>query len=200
MTMAQDINKALNNSELEGARQAAGQLVQLTQSKNNTLKSIGKAAALTQIGIDTAKGATAAYASLAPIPFVGPALGIAAAAALIAFGVEQAGQVLAANKGGIVPRNLGIPGQDSVSSLLTPGELVVPEQNFEEVVGAVAAQRASQGGQAVQGTGATPGGSSTVVNVNGDVLADETFIDRMIEGINEAVEERNAVLSATALV
>ena len=35
----------------------------------------------------------------------------------------------------------GTPGVDSVPSILTPGELVVPEQNFDEVVSSVAAQR-----------------------------------------------------------
>lgn len=194
------INQAVNSNQINEAQNAAGKLVQLTQSKNNTLKSIGKAAALTQIGIDTAKGATAAYASLAPIPFVGPALGIAAAAALIAFGVEQASGVLAANQGGMVPRNIGIPGVDSVPASLTPGELIVPAQNFDEVVNSVADRRrgSSEGGGSQGATGSQ--GITNVYNINGDVLADETFIDRMIDGINEAVEERNATLSATAIV
>lgn len=193
------INQALNNSQLQGARQAAGQLVALTESKNNTLKSIGKAAALTQIGIDTAKGATAAYASLAPIPFIGPALGIAAAAALIAFGVEQAQNVLSANKGGRVPFLPGsIPGQDSVNASLTPGELIVPDQNFDEVVNAVAAQRSRADTRQTEVE--TGQNNSSVININGDVLADETFIDRLIDGINEAVEERNAPLTATTVI
>lgn len=192
------INKALNSEEVKGAEQAAGQLVALTNSKNNTLKSIGKAAALTQIGIDTAKGAMSAYASLSPIPFVGPALGAAAAAALIAYGVERTADVLSANTGGMVPKNMGVPGVDSVSALLTPGELVVPEQNFDEVVNAVANQRSGQAGGSE--SGGSSSSTSNVFNINGDLLADETFIDRLIDGINEAVEERNATLSASAIV
>jgi hypothetical protein len=78
---------------------------------------------------------------------VGPALGAAAAAALTAFGVEQAGKVLAANTGGRVPVGIGSAGIDSVPAVLTPGELVVPNQNFDEVVNAVAAARGQASGE-----------------------------------------------------
>ena len=142
-TQVAQLNEFFRKEEVQGAANAANQLVKLQSSKNNTLKSIGKAAGVAQIAIDTAKGAIAAYSSLAGIPIVGPALGIAAAGALIAFGAEQTSAILAANEGGRVPSSLGIPGVDSVPSLLTPGELVVPEKNFDEVINSVASQRSS---------------------------------------------------------
>lgn len=201
------INKALGSDEVKGVEKANSQLVQLSQSKNNTLKSIGKAAAVSQIAIDTAKGAVAAYTSLVGIPIVGPVLAPIAAGAVIAFGVEKTASVLGANRGGRVPSNLGIPGQDSVPASLTPGELITPDQNFEEVVGSVAATRAAKS-QGMMGGGnienllgqilSKTGGGGTIIN--GDILADETFIDRLIDGINTATEERNATLSATNLV
>lgn len=134
------INQAIQSREVQGFKGATGELVALTQSKNSTLKAIGKAASLAQITIKTAESALNIYAGFSTIPIVGPALGVAGAAAAIAFGVEQAGRVIAANEGGVITG--GTPGRDSVSALLTPGELVSPAQNFEEVVGSVAFTRA----------------------------------------------------------
>lgn len=190
------INAFIQSEEVQGAMNAANQLVALTQSKNNTMKSIGKAAALAQNVISTAQGATSAYASLAPIPFVGPALGIAAAGALIAFGAERASNILAANTGGIVTG--GVPGIDSVPALLTPGELVVPEKNFDQVVGAVRGENKGGGDmnsallQEISGKLDNVGNTTTI---NGDVLSDEVFIDRLVDKINDAIEFRNLRLN-----
>ena len=79
------------------------------------------------------------YAGFSTIPIIGPALGIAGAAAAIAFGGEQAGKILTARDGGIMTG--GIPGIDSIPTLTAPGELVAPEKNFDEVVNAVATSR-----------------------------------------------------------
>lgn len=59
-----------------------------------------KAAAITQTIIETYKGATAAYASLSTIPIVGPALGIAAAAAVTAAGLANVGRIRSAREQG----------------------------------------------------------------------------------------------------
>jgi len=64
-------------------------LAQLSNSSNKKLATIGKAAAISNAIIDTYKAATGAYASLASIPFVGPALGAAAAAAAIGAGMAN---------------------------------------------------------------------------------------------------------------
>lgn len=138
------ISKAVNSQEVQGFKSATSELTALSQSKNKTLQDIGKAAAVAEIPVKTAQSAMNVFAGFSTIPFIGPALGFAAAAAVIAFGAEQLGTALAANQGGVVP---GIGSTDSVPALLTPGELVVPKQNFNQVVGAVAAQQNS-GGQA----------------------------------------------------
>jgi hypothetical protein len=54
-----------------------------------------KAFAIAQALISTYQGATAAYASLAPIPYVGPALGAAAAATAIGLGLMQVSAIRA---------------------------------------------------------------------------------------------------------
>jgi hypothetical protein len=119
-----EINAALNSQVIQGTIQATGQLVQLQQSRNSTLKGIGKAAAVIQIGIDTAKSAMSIYAGFATIPIIGPALGVAGAAAAIAFGLEKANQVRSAQEGGVVP---GSGSGDIIPAFLEPGEIVVPK-------------------------------------------------------------------------
>lgn len=138
----------MRSEELSNASVAANSLAQLQRSSNATMKGIGKAAALVQIGINTQKGAIAAYSALAGIPVVGPGLGIAAAAALTAFGVEQAARVVAAQDGGVVA---GAGFGDRVPFLLEPGELITPRQNFEEVINAVADRRVIQNEEAEGG-------------------------------------------------
>jgi TP901 family phage tail tape measure protein len=130
------INKILNSEAVQTTENAANQLVQLQNSKNKTLKAIGKKAAVAQIAIDTARGAVAAYTSLSGIPLVGPALGAAAAAALIAYGAERTQQVNSAQRGGIVPNALG-GSRDRVPMLLEPNELVVPKALAPDFIQAV---------------------------------------------------------------
>ena len=143
-----NLRQLFASQEVELADQTAGQLVQLTRSKNAQLKSIGKAASLVQIGIKTAEGAISAYASLAGIPIVGPVLGAIAAGALIAFGAEQAAAVTSAQRGGIVPPGGG-GSNDRIPALLQPGELVVPAPlapDFIQSVGRPEIDNESEGG------------------------------------------------------
>lgn len=150
------INQGIKSEQVQGFKQASGELVGLQNSESNSLKSIGKAAAVSQIAIKTAESAINIYRGFSTIPFIGPALGIAGAAAAVAFGAEQTRKVLAAQRGGLVEG--GIPGRDSVPSLLEPGELVVPRSNFEEVIQAVQGARAEAGGDTdVDSDEQTPG-------------------------------------------
>lgn len=72
-----------------------GGIAQLASSENEKLARIGKAAAITQTVIQTYQSATAAYASMAGIPVIGPALGIAAAAAAVAAGMANVAAIRA---------------------------------------------------------------------------------------------------------
>lgn len=144
------INKAMHSEIYAGSKSAFGDLAELQNSSNSTLKEIGKVAAAANIAMKTAESAMNIYAGFSTIPIIGPELGIAGAAAAIAYGLEQENNVLSAADGGVY--NIGgIPGKDSIRSLYMPGELVVPTRSYEEVVSAVADQR---------NAAYTPGGGS----------------------------------------
>ena len=105
---------------------------------------IGKAAALASAIINTAQGATKA---LGQGGIFGPIL----AATVIASGAVQiatiGNQKFGYADGG--PVYGGIKGVDSVPAMLMPGELVVPEKNFEETIQAVSSSRAGGGGEMI---------------------------------------------------
>jgi len=203
------INKAMHSAVYQGTKQAFGELSQLQESSNSTLKAIGKAAAVASIIIKTAESAMSIYAGFSTIPIVGPALGVAGAAAAVAFGAEQLGKVKGAAQGGLMTG--GIPGKDSIPVMAQDGELVAPTKNFEEVIGSVrAAREAKQFEQkknpadtqmqsqmldslrAIEEKLQQP--SQTSVTVQGDVLADPTFIDLLVTKISEQLEFGNAKL------
>ena len=161
------INEFMHSKIIEGTSKTANVLEQMTQSSNATLKSIGQGAAAYNIAVKTVQSAEDAYAGMVaafPGPF-GVGAGIAAAAAATAFGVENEKKVLGLASGGLVTG--GIPGVDSVPIMGQTGELMSPEQNFEEVVGGVAAQRL--GKQALSDmTGSQPSQVTVVIQLKGD--------------------------------
>lgn len=82
-------NKALQAS-LSVASDVFGTMAQIAGEETKA----GKAFAVTQAVIDTYAAANSAYASMAGIPYVGPALGIAAAAAAVASGIMNVKNIL----------------------------------------------------------------------------------------------------------
>lgn len=181
------LKQFFNSEEVQGVKSTTSDLAQLMNSRNSTMKGIGKAAASTNAAIATAEGAIKAYTSLAGIPIVGPALGVAAAAALVAYGAEQQTKILGANQGGIVPSTVGsIAGMDSVPAMLTPNELVVPTKNFDEVINATAAARNNEN--------VSTGDAGTTVVIQGDFYGEETFIDRLADKLYDAQKTRNVRL------
>jgi hypothetical protein len=174
------INQVINSQYVQGAAQAAGELVALQQSTNSTLKAIGKAAAIADITIKTAQSAMNIYNGFSTIPIVGPALGIAGAAAAVAFGAERLRAVTAAAQGGVMTG--GIPGRDSIPTLTMPGELVTPTKNFDEVVNAVADARLAERGQ-----GAAVGGGEmhVVIGFQDDAfrIIEQKLIERRVLGV-----------------
>ena len=189
------INRAIQSDEVQGAKSASADLVQLSQSKNETLKGIGKAASIAQITIATAESAMNIYKGFSAIPIVGPALGIAGAAAAVAFGAERIGAVTAAADGGLIEG--GISGRDSVPALLMPGELVVPRKNFDDVVGAVSGETTSNDPQMLELLQSINDKISTpqTTIIQGDVTADDSYIDALVRRISDAVEYRNAQIA-----
>lgn len=94
------ISQVYRKLDLDSAGFFFGQMSQLMHTKSRTLFEIGKAGAIAGAIIDTYKAATGAYASLASIPIIGPALGAAAAAAAIAVGMARVSAIRSATYGG----------------------------------------------------------------------------------------------------
>ena len=96
--------KALDKDELKWSDITTKQKLNMAKGAFDSLASMlgkeskaGKAAAIASATISTYQGATSAFASLAPIPFVGPVLGGIAAAAAIVAGFKN---IQAIRKGG----------------------------------------------------------------------------------------------------
>ena len=113
----------------QGANAFFTQMATLSQSKNKQLAAIGKASAITLAVIDTYKSATGAYASMASIPYVGPALGAAAAAAAIAAGMANVAAIRGQSTGFATGGGFTVGGSGGVDSQMvsfraSPGERV----------------------------------------------------------------------------
>lgn len=118
------------NEKLSMAQGALGNLANLMNSNSKEMFEVGKAAATANAIINTYSSAVKAFDSLASIPFVGPALGAAAAAAAIAGGMANVQKIQSqsfkssgsgspvAYSGGMPVVNTspvasGVPGQDA---------------------------------------------------------------------------------------
>lgn len=159
-----EIDKVMNDRRVGEFRKSGNELAQLQGSNNQTLKTIGKAFAIQEITWKSAQSAMSIYAGFVSAlgPF-GIPLGIAGAAAALAFGAEQISRVVAARDGGVVP---GFNrGGDSIPAMLQPGELIVPRSNFGEVVNAVADQRVQESPAASSGIATGAGGQAVSVNI-----------------------------------
>lgn len=113
----------------QGANAFFTQMATLSQSKNKQLAAIGKASAITLAVIDTYKSATGAYASMSSIPYVGPALGAAAAAAAIAAGMANVAAIRGQSAGFATGGGFTVGGSGGVDSQMvsfraSPGERV----------------------------------------------------------------------------
>jgi predicted amino acid-binding ACT domain protein len=85
-----------SKQQLDIASTTAGNLVTILGEET----AAGKAMAVVQATIDTYKGATAAYASMAGIPVVGPGLGVIAAGAAVAAGLKNVQAIMSTGDGG----------------------------------------------------------------------------------------------------
>lgn len=106
----QKVDDFYNAERMKGVSDTLNFITTLSTVKNKQLAAIGKAAAITEIMFATHRAAMGAYAALAPIPIVGPGLGIAAAALATAAGAARAAQVAGiplAEGGVVLPRSGG---------------------------------------------------------------------------------------------
>lgn len=123
------LQSVADSSQLNGMKQVAETTSQLMASKNKTAFEIGKKAAIANATIQMYQSAVGAFNAMVGIPFIGPALAVAAAGAAIAAGTVQIANINSQkfNAGGqadsgmdSVPQNLG-----GKSFILSAGERVV---------------------------------------------------------------------------
>jgi hypothetical protein len=112
---------ALQQQQLGAAMGILGALQSGAMKNSKSGFEIAKAAAIAETTINTYKAATGAYSALAPIPVIGPALGVAAAAAAIAAGMANVQAISkqqfgsSSGGGGITPPSFGAGGASSPS-------------------------------------------------------------------------------------
>mgnify|MGYP003666720909 FL=1 len=102
-----DVEKQFNKDKKKWSEMSSdAQLDIMSTTAGNMVKILGeetaagKAMAVVQATVDTYKGATSAYASMAGIPVVGPALGAVAAGAAVAAGLANVKAILSTGGGG----------------------------------------------------------------------------------------------------
>jgi hypothetical protein len=136
LTIEQQYNNSVANlrgKQLDGARDTFSNIATAAKAfgKEGFLayKVFASAAAL----IDTYKAANAAYAAMAGIPYVGPFLGVAAAAAAVAAGLANVAAINSASfaEGGLVP---GAPSAtDNRLAMVATGEYIFDSGSVSKV-------------------------------------------------------------------
>lgn len=163
----QKVEEFYNSERMKGVSDTLNFITTLSTVKNKQLAAIGKSAAIMEIMFSTHRAAMGAYAALAPIPIVGPGLGIAAAALATAAGMARIAQVSGVQlaEGGVVlPRSGG--------TLATIGE-----GGQAEAVIPLDDERAKQ---------AMGGMGGVTININaGTLVADRMSVSEFAKKIDE---------------
>lgn len=187
-----------NSEEFQGTMGALNNLSSLRNSHSKKAFAIGKAAATAQATVNTFLAATSAYASLAGIPIVGPALGAAAAAAAIAAGVTNIQQIQSQQFGGQADS-----GMDSVPSplsgksfILSQGERVVQPSANKDLKDFLNREKT---GNTNTGGG---GGYNITLNYNGSGSKEDAskMADILIEEIRSRSEKGTPIMNARGIV
>lgn len=141
-----------NADNLSAASTFFTDLQSLSHSNNTALATIGKAAAIANATINTYQSATAAYASLASVPVVGPELGAVAAAAAIVAGLENVAQIKAQPTGFATGGYTGNSAVDQVAGVVHGQEYVLDAASVNRIgVGALDSLRAGAASVAQSG-------------------------------------------------
>lgn len=164
----------------------------LRSSHSQTAFEIGKKAAVAQATIQTFMAATEAYASLAMIPFIGPVLGAAAAAAAVAAGFVQIqnieSQQFSAAHGGIdeVPQDM-----NNKTFLLKGGERVIQPEANKDLTSFLGGQ-----GQGKSGGGTT---INATVNISAPGMDDKGMrqaAEQFVKEIRRLSERGEQIISS----
>ncbi len=155
---------AIASTAMRTMASIAQSVYQLSDQKNKAAFQAYKAFAIAQTVIDTYKAAVGAFSALASIPYVGPILGAAAAAAAIAFGMARVKSIQSMQPGG------GASGGGGGASVSTPAIPTAPSSSTP-----------ATGEDEKKGT-------TQVVNVHiyGNVVDHDEFARQLIPAITKA--------------
>jgi hypothetical protein len=120
--------KAVFNQELQSVSGAFGGMAEAAKLFGKKGFEAAKAFAIAQAIIDTYTGAQAAFTSVARVPFIGPVLGVAAAAAAIAAGLARVATIRSTNAG-VAHAGLGYVPEESTYILQKGERVLAPRQN-----------------------------------------------------------------------
>ncbi|RMH39056.1 MAG: phage tail tape measure protein, partial [Alphaproteobacteria bacterium] len=171
--------KKANKQRIQNMDSTLGTIASLQSSSNSTLFAIGKAAALAQHALKVPEAIDKALAA-APPPFN---FGLAA---LVGTAMAVQGARIASAKppayasGGIVEGSSQL--NDQLTARVNAGEMILNKRQQSNLF------------QAVNSGNVGGGGSSLSLNIQGDLIGDDHFIDGLIDKINDAIEFRNKEL------
>lgn len=179
------LEEQLNKKRQQTMATALNNLASLQNSSNKKMAAVGKAAAIAQATIDTYKAANGAYSAMASIPYVGPALAVAAAAAAIAAGLNNVAQISGVQlaDGGLVKAVTG--GVPAVVGEGGSDEAVLPLDNsnaMRRIGGAIAEESGAVGGVTVNINVQAVGGVEAIL---------EQLTDASRNGVVQALEFAN---------
>lgn len=148
---------AKNSAILSASSDFFGNMAVLSQSGNKKMAAIGKAAAIAQATISTYDSANKAYAALAGIPVIGPALGAAAAGAAIAAGLANVANIagIGFSSGGYT----GPGGVNEVAGTVHKGEVVWSQKDIQRYGGVAAVEALRNGNVSAIPSAANDGGT-----------------------------------------
>lgn len=137
-------NEKIANDRISAVSQMFGNLASLSSSHSKKEFERGKKFAKVQAAIDASQAAIAAYKALAGIPFVGPALGVAAAAAALLYGRQRIAEIDRQQFQGSAHAGLTtVP--ENQTLFLKRGERVVTQQQNQDLTRFLAAQQEASG-------------------------------------------------------
>ena len=135
---------------------------------------------------------SAATQALASPP--GPPFTIPLAASVVAMGIANVAKITGAADGGMVTS--GISGSvDTEPYLLARGEIIAPAKSFDEVIEGVARQRGYVKQEEVQTNNTNNNTQSISVVIQGDMIGDDAYVNRLANALREAVNYRDAQLA-----
>jgi hypothetical protein len=158
-----------------------GNLSQVAGAFGKKGAKIAKAAAIAETTVKTYQAATSAYAALAGIPYIGPALGVAAAGAAIAAGLANVQKIKASDDSG------GYSGAYAIGGLIPPGKVGLVGEAGPELVKGPAMVSSAQATWDRAGGASNGGGANVevnIINMSGEPVTEK----RRQEGDKQLIE------------